>query len=80
VRPYLDEFPLPNGVNLGGGLAAYTFPFDQAIDQNLFQVRLDQNLGRSDQLFVRYTYDHAEQELPTDYPQFPRRSSRPTSS
>ena len=26
VRPYLDEFPLPNGANLGGGLAAYTLP------------------------------------------------------
>ena len=72
VRPYLDEFPLPNGANLGGGLAAYTFPFDQTIDQDLVQVRLDQNLGRSDQLFVRYTYDHAEQALPTDFPQFPR--------
>lgn len=72
VRPYLDEFPRPNGANLGGGLAAYTFPFDQTIDQDLVQVRLDQNIGRSDQLFVRYTYDHAEQALPTDFPQFPR--------
>jgi len=72
VRPYLDEFPLPNGSNLGGGLAAYSFPFDQTIDQDLFQVRLDQNLGRSDQLFVRYTHDHAQQALPTDFPQFPR--------
>ncbi len=72
VRPYLDEFPLPNGANLGGGLAAYSFPFEQTIDQDLFQVRLDQNLGRSDQLFVRYTHDRAEQELPTDFPQFPR--------
>jgi len=72
VRPYLDEYPLPNGANLGGGLAAFSFPFDQTIDQDLFQLRLDQNLGRSDQLFVRYTHDHAEQELPTDFPQFPR--------
>jgi TonB-dependent receptor-like protein len=72
VRPYLDEFPLPNGANLGGGLAAFTFPFDQTIDQDYFQVRLDQNLGRADQAFVRYTRDHARQELPTDFPQFPR--------
>ncbi len=72
VRPYLDEYPLPNGAELGGGLAAYTFPFSQDIDQNYFQVRLDQNVGRSDQLFVRYTYDDADQLLPTDFPQFPR--------
>jgi hypothetical protein len=72
VRPYLDEYPLPNGADLGGGLAAYSFPFSQNIDQDYFQVRLDQNLRRSDQLFVRYTYDNAEQLLPTEFPQFPR--------
>jgi hypothetical protein len=72
VRPYLDEFALPNGADLGGGLATFTFPFSQTIDQDYFQVRLDQNLGRSDQLFVRYTYDDAAQLLPTDFPQFPR--------
>lgn len=72
VRPYLDEFPLPNGDNLGGGLAAYAFPFDQTIDEDLFQARLDQNLGGSDQLFLRYTWDRAAQTLPTDFPQFPR--------
>lgn len=72
VRPYLDEFPLPNGGELGGGLAAYSFPFTQTIDQDYFQVRLDQNLGAHDQLFLRYTHDRAEQYLPTDFPQFPR--------
>ena len=72
VRPYLDEFPLPNGEELGGGLAAYRFPFTQTIDQDYFQARLDQNLGGHDQLFLRYTYDRAEQYLPTDFPQFPR--------
>ena len=34
--------------------------------------RLDQNVGAQDQLFVRYTFDDAEQLLPTDFPQFPR--------
>jgi hypothetical protein len=72
VRPYLDEFPLPNGEELGGGLAAYSFPFAQTIDQDYFQARIDQNVGTRDQLFVRYTYDRAEQFLPTDFPQFPR--------
>jgi hypothetical protein len=72
VRPYLDEYPLPNGRNLGGGLAAYSFPFDQKIDQDFFQARIDQNLGQRDQFFVRYTFDRADQQLPTDFPQFPR--------
>lgn len=72
VRPYLDAYPLPNGSDLGGGLAAYTFPFAQTLDQDYFQVRFDQNLGGRDQLFVRYTFDQADQFLPTDFPQFPR--------
>jgi hypothetical protein len=72
VRPYLDEFPLPNGEDLGGGLAAYSFPFTQTIDQDYFQARLDQNVGGHDQVFLRYTYDRADQFLPTDFPQFPR--------
>jgi hypothetical protein len=72
VRPYLDQYPLPNGPSTGGGLAQYTFPFAQKIDQDYFQVRLDRRFGRADQLFVRYTYDKAAQELPTDFPQFPR--------
>jgi hypothetical protein len=72
VRPYLDAFPLPNGANLGGGLAAFSFPFDQQIRQDYFQLRLDHNVGARDQLFVRYTFDDAEQRLPTDFPQFPR--------
>ncbi|HSB61359.1 MAG TPA: hypothetical protein VLI67_06550, partial [Vicinamibacteria bacterium] len=72
VRPYLEEFPLPNGAGLGQGLAAYSFPFRQTLDQHFFQARLDQNLGRQDQLFIRYTFDKADQLLPTDFPQFPR--------
>lgn len=72
VKPYLNEFPLPNGANIGGGLAAYTFPFHQKIVQDFFQIRFDQNAGSDDQFFIRYTYDGAEQLLPTDFPQFPR--------
>jgi hypothetical protein len=72
VAPYLAAYPLPNGENLGGGLAAYSFPFDQKTDQDYFQARLDQNLGEHDQLFVRYTLDRADLRLPTDFPQFPR--------
>jgi len=72
IRPYLDAYPLPNGQNLGGGLSEFTFPFDQRIDQDYFQARLDHNFGERDQVFLRYTYDRAEQRLPTDFPQFPR--------
>jgi hypothetical protein len=72
VRPYLDAYPLPNGASLGGGLAEFRFPFDQTVDQNFFQARVDHHLSPRNQLFVRYTRDAANQYLPTDFPQFPR--------
>jgi hypothetical protein len=72
VRPYLEEFPVANGPALGGGLAEHTFPFEQRLDQHFLQGRIDVNAGGRHQYFARYTLDDADQQLPTDYPQFPR--------
>jgi hypothetical protein len=72
VLPFLLEYPRANGPSFGDGTAAYTFPFDQRLDQNYLQGRIDFNLGTSQQFFGRYTFDDADQFLPTDYPQFPR--------
>ncbi|HEY0079629.1 MAG TPA: TonB-dependent receptor [Pyrinomonadaceae bacterium] len=74
VRPYLDEFPLPNGARIGrtGNLAEYKFGFNQQLRENFLQGRIDYNRSERDQLFARYTFDDAEQQLPTDFPQFPR--------
>jgi hypothetical protein len=72
VAPYLAEFPRANGPSLGGGIAAFNFPFNQRLDQHFGQLRLDYNLGGGSQLFARYTLDDTDQFLPTDYPQFPR--------
>ncbi|HEY0005157.1 MAG TPA: TonB-dependent receptor [Pyrinomonadaceae bacterium] len=72
VRPYLDAFPLPNGPGLGGGLASYSFGFNQQVNQDFVQTRFDYNRNARDQFFARYTFDDADQRLPTDFPQFPR--------
>jgi hypothetical protein len=72
VLPYLLEFPVANGPTLGGGLAQHTFGFDQRLSQAFAQGRLDWVPSAGTQLFVRYTFDDAEQHLPTDFPQFPR--------
>ena len=72
VAPYVNDYPMPNGAGLGDGTALHSFQFDQRIDQDFVQGRLDANLSPSAQWFARYTLDDADQRLPTDYPQFPR--------
>ncbi|HYP08890.1 MAG TPA: TonB-dependent receptor, partial [Bryobacteraceae bacterium] len=72
IRPYLNEYPVPNGPSRGTGIALYTFGFNQRLTQDFGQARVDHILNDRHQLFVRYTYDGADQRLPTDYPQFPR--------
>ncbi|MBI1897926.1 MAG: TonB-dependent receptor, partial [Acidobacteria bacterium] len=72
VRPYLEEYPTPNGPSRGGGIAEYRFGFKQQLDEDFAQARYDHHLSGRHQFFVRYTVDDAAQRLPTDYPQFPR--------
>ena len=72
VRPYLAAMPAASGASIGGGLAPHTFEFEQKLDQNFFQGRIDYQPAADHQFFARYTLDDAEQRLPTDYPQFPR--------
>jgi hypothetical protein len=68
----LREFPRANGPSLGQGLAEYTFPFNQTLDQHFIQGRVDYNASATNRFFGRYTLDDTNQFLPTDYPQFPR--------
>jgi hypothetical protein len=72
VLPFLLEYPRANGASFGDGTASHTFPFEQRLDQDYIQGRLDYNAGAANQFFGRYTFDDADQLLPTDYPQFPR--------
>jgi Carboxypeptidase regulatory-like domain/TonB dependent receptor len=72
VAPFLAAYPLPNSTNLGDGTALHRFQFDQRINQNFLQARIDANLSPTTQFFTRYTLDDADQRLPLDYPQFPR--------
>ena len=72
VRPYFNAIPAATGPSIGGGLAPHTFSFDQTLDQQFFQGRIDYHTDAAHQFFVRYTLDDAVQWLPTDYPQFPR--------
>jgi len=70
VQPYLNLFPSPNGPDLGGGLARFSFPFDRTTRETFAQIRIDHNFSPGRALFVRYTVDRATRRLPTLLPQF----------
>ena len=72
VAPYVAAYPIANGASLGDGTALHRFQFDQRLNQDFVQGRIDANLSNASQLFARYTLDDADQRLPLDYPQFPR--------
>jgi hypothetical protein len=73
VQPYLNEIPratIPNSP--GGGFGTYVFGFNQTVEQDYAQGRVDHYINAKQQIFGRYTFDTVNQRLPTDFPQFPR--------
>jgi hypothetical protein len=65
VRPYLDTlFPLPNGKDLGGGVAQYLFTLPQPTNEYFAQGRVDHHFSERDSLFGRYTFDNGNVDRP----------------
>ena len=67
-QPYLDLFPIPNGPDLGGGLAQHRFTQAEPVDEFFSQFRLDHALSSTDRIFGRYTFDDADAVLPAPNP------------
>lgn len=68
VVPFLNLFPLPNGRELGTGLAEFSFPFSQNTNETFVQVRVDHGFSPKNNFFVRYTVDDADKIEPLNYP------------
>ena len=73
VRPYLDLYPIPNGPDLGGGIAQYVYVFNRPTRENFGQARVDLQASEKHAIFIRDTIDKAHQLLPSgtvSLPQF----------
>ncbi|MBI2822910.1 MAG: TonB-dependent receptor [Acidobacteria bacterium] len=70
VRKYLDAMPLPNGRIFNNGSGEFISDQRRPIDEDYFMVRVDHQVGASDSLFVRYTFDDAARTQPLAHPQF----------
>jgi outer membrane receptor protein involved in Fe transport len=53
-------FPLPNGRNLGGGVAEFLFTESQPTKEQFVQGRIDHQLSSRDNLWGRYTFDNGD--------------------
>jgi hypothetical protein len=71
VVPYLNLYPMPNGADMGGGVAQYVYTFNRPTRENFGQGRADIQISEKHALFVRHTIDKAHQLLPAGgAPQF----------
>lgn len=71
VIPYLNLYPLPNGV-LRPGSDTQEFVRTETIPttENYYMAKVDHKLSDSDSLFVRYNFDNAENVNPGALPPF----------
>ena len=65
IQPVLETlFPLPNGRDLGGGVAQYLFSPSQPTGEYFLQGRLDHRFSAQDSFFARYTFDNGHVDRP----------------
>ena len=80
VAPYLAEYPRANGPSLGQGLASYTFPFNQRLDEHFAQGRIDYSFGGGTSCSPATPSTMPTSSCPRTIRSFPRTSSRGISS
>ena len=63
MRPYLNAFPVANGLQVGAGLAQFNASFSNPSSLDAWSVRVDESLGPKFNLFGRYNYSPSSLEL-----------------
>jgi len=56
IRPYLNAYPIANGVELGSGLAQFNAAFSNPSSLDAYSIRLDHLVNSQLTLFGRYSY------------------------
>lgn len=60
MQPYLNAFPLPNGTDLGNGIAQYNASYSNSSTLDASSIRVDHKLSNKLTLFGRYNYSPSE--------------------
>ena len=56
ILPYLNAFPVPNGPELGSGLAQFNAGYSNPTSLDAYSIRLDHVINSKFSLFGRYSY------------------------
>jgi hypothetical protein len=56
LQPALNAFPLPNGPELGSGLASFNEAYSAPSKLDSTSLRIDHHFGESTHAFIRYSY------------------------
>ncbi|OFV95597.1 MAG: hypothetical protein A3H28_00055 [Acidobacteria bacterium RIFCSPLOWO2_02_FULL_61_28] len=64
MLPYLNLFPLPNGQNLGGGIARYSVDAKETANEDYGLARVDFSLSESSSLYYRFAISPSERVSP----------------
>jgi hypothetical protein len=56
IQPYLNAYPLPNGIDHGNGLAGANYSVSSPNQLDAFSLRLDHHVNNALTLFGRYNY------------------------
>jgi hypothetical protein len=59
LQSYLNAYPLPNGVDLGSGVAAFDASFSNKSKLDAYSLRVDQVVNKTLNLFGRYNYSQS---------------------
>lgn len=55
-QPYFNSLPLPNGPEVGGGIAQFNASYSNRASLDAYSLRVDQKLGDKITVFGRYNY------------------------
>ncbi|MBI3940448.1 MAG: TonB-dependent receptor [Acidobacteria bacterium] len=71
VRPILDElYPLPNGANIGQGVATFNNSGVNDVRENYWVFKVDHQFSDRNRFFVRYNFDDGAVQIPFSLPNF----------
>jgi hypothetical protein len=60
MQPFVNAFPLPNGPDLGNGLAEFNASYSDPASLDAYSIRIDHKLSDTLTLFGRYNYSPSE--------------------